>query len=107
VETGTIKVTVETNDPSMRLKPGMFVEVRIVIGQKDDVLVVPRKALLYKQNNIYVFVTDQNMVTQREVSLGLIEEDYAEVTSGLQEGDVIVTVGVESLKDGQRIEIVR
>ncbi|MDH4217927.1 MAG: efflux RND transporter periplasmic adaptor subunit [Candidatus Aminicenantes bacterium] len=107
VQTGTVKVTVETFDDSLRLKPGMFVEVRIVIGKKEDVLVIPRKALLYKQNKTYVFVMDQNHVSQREVLLGLTEEDDVEVTSGLNEGEVIVVVGVEGLQDGQRIDVVQ
>jgi membrane fusion protein (multidrug efflux system) len=107
VQTGTVKVTVEVDDETLRLKPGMFVEVRIVIGMKEDVLVIPRKAILYKQNKTYVFVTERGQATQREVSLGLTEEDHVEVTDGLTEGEAIVTVGVESLKDGQRIEVVQ
>jgi RND family efflux transporter MFP subunit len=107
VQTGTVKVTVETFDDSLRLKPGMFVEVRIVIGKKEDVLVIPRKALLYKQNKTYVFVMDQYHVSQREVLLGLTEEDDVEVTSGLNEGEVIVVVGVEGLQDGQRVDVVQ
>ena len=85
----------------------MFVEVRIAIGAKEDVLVIPRKAILYKQNRTYVFVMNRNQVSQREISLGLTEEDEVEVTNGLAEGDVIVVVGVEGLKDGQRVDIVR
>ncbi len=107
VQTGTVKVTVEVADKSLRLKPGMFVEVRIAIGMKEDVLVIPRKALLYKQNKTYVFVMDQSQVSQREVLLGLTEEDEVEITEGLNEGEVIVTVGVEGLKDGQRVEVVQ
>ncbi len=107
VQTGTVKVTVETFDDSLRLKPGMFVEVRIIIGKKEEVLVIPRKALLYKQNKTYVFVMDQNQVSQREVLLGLTEEDDVEVTSGLNEGEVIVVVGVEGLQDGQRVDVVQ
>jgi RND family efflux transporter MFP subunit len=107
VQTGTVKVTVEVDDETLRLKPGMFVEVRIVIGMLEDVLVIPRRAILYKQNKTYVFVAERGMVTQREVTLGLTEEDLAEVAEGVAEGDVIVTVGVESLKDGQRIEVVQ
>ena len=107
VQTGTVKVTVEIVDETQRLKPGMFVEVQIVIGMKENVLVIPRKAILYKQNKTYVFVTERGQVSQREVTLGLTEEDHAEVLDGVAEGDVIVTVGVESLKDGQRIEVVR
>jgi RND family efflux transporter MFP subunit len=107
VQTGTVKVTVEVFDESLRLKPGMFVEVQIAIGMKESVLVIPRKALLYKQNKTYVFVMDQNKVSQREVLLGLTEEDEVEVTDGLNEGEVIVVVGVEGLKDGQRVDVVQ
>jgi RND family efflux transporter MFP subunit len=107
VQTGTVKVTVEVYDETLRLRPGMFVEVRIIIGQKEDALVIPRKAILYKQNKTYAFVLNGNRVTQREIVLGLTEEDDAEVSQGLAEGDVIVTVGVDGLKDGQRVDVVR
>jgi RND family efflux transporter MFP subunit len=106
-QTGTVKVTVEVIDESLRLTPGMFVEVRIAIGAKENVLTIPRKAILYKQNKTYVFVMNRNQVSQREVILGLNEEDLVEVTSGLAEGDVIVVVGVEGLKDGQRVDVVQ
>jgi membrane fusion protein (multidrug efflux system) len=107
VQTGTVKVTVEVSDESLHLKPGMFVEVRIAIGMKENVVTIPRKAILYKQNKTYVFVLNRNRVSQREVLLGLTEEDYVEVTSGLNQGDTIVVVGVEGLKDGQIVDVVQ
>jgi membrane fusion protein (multidrug efflux system) len=107
VQTGTIKVTVEVYDDTLRLKPGMFVEVRIATGKKDNVLVIPRKAILYKQGKTYVFVLKNGLAGQREVTLGLTEEDQAEVTDGLAEGDVIVSVGVENLKDGQPVTVLK
>jgi RND family efflux transporter MFP subunit len=107
VQTGTVKVTVEVFDESLRLKPGMFVEVRIAIGQKENVIVIPRKAILYKQNKTFAFVFNQGTVAQREITLGLLEEDLVEVTSGLNEGETIVSVGVEGLEDGQRVEVLR
>jgi len=107
VDTGTVKVTLEVFDDSLSLKPGMFVEARIIIGMKENVLVIPRKAILYKQNLTYVFVLDQNQAFQREVTLGLSEEDDMEIISGLEEGETIVVVGVESLKDGQRVDVIQ
>jgi membrane fusion protein (multidrug efflux system) len=107
VQSGTVKVTVEVFDETATLKPGMFVEARIVIGKKENVLVIPRKSILYKQNKTYVFVMDRNQVSQREIELGLTEEDHVEVLSGLEQDEVIVTVGVEGLEDGERIEVVR
>jgi membrane fusion protein (multidrug efflux system) len=107
VQTGTVKVTIEVFDETLHLKPGMFVEAKIVIGKKENVLVIPRKAILYKQNKTFVFVMDKNMVSQREIMLGLTEEDDVEVLSGLEPGEVIVTVGVEGLEDGERVEVVQ
>ena len=107
VQSGTVKVTVEVFDETMMLKPGMFVEAKIVIGKKEDVLVIPRKSILFKQNKTYVFVMDRNQVSQREVELGLTEEDHVEILNGLDQGEVIVTVGVEGLEDGERVEVVR
>lgn len=107
VQTGTVKVTIEVYDKTLRLKPGMFVEVRIVTGVKEDVLVIPRKAVLFKQNKTFVFVVNQGQAAQREVTLGLAEEDNVEILGGLEEGETIVKVGVESLKDGERITVAR
>jgi len=107
VETGTVKVTVEVFDNSLRLRPGMFVKVQIAIGMKENILIIPRKAILYKQNKSYVFVLNRRQVSQREVLLGLLEEDHVEVTEGLNEGEVIVIVGVEGLKDGQRVDVIQ
>jgi membrane fusion protein (multidrug efflux system) len=107
VQTGTIKVTVEVYDDTLHLRPGMFVEVRIATGAKDNVLVIPRKAILFKTGKTYVFVLQDGKALQREVSLGLTEEDEAEVLTGIAEGDVIISVGVENLKDGQPVTILR
>jgi membrane fusion protein (multidrug efflux system) len=107
VQTGTIKVTVEVYDDTLRLKPGMFVEARIATGKKDNVLVIPRKAILYKQGKTYVFVLKDGLAGQHEITLGLTEEDQAEVLTGISQGDVIVSVGVENLKDGQPVTVLQ
>jgi RND family efflux transporter MFP subunit len=107
VQTGTIKVTVEVYDDTLHLRPGMFVEVRIATGAKENVLVIPRKAILFKTGKTYAFVLQDGKAYQREVTLGLTEEDEAEVLTGVAEGDVIVSVGVENLKDGQPVTILQ
>ena len=85
----------------------MFVEVKIIIGMKENILVIPRKSILFKQNKTYVFVLSRNQAIQREITLGLTEEDEVEVLNGLDEGEVIVLVGVDGLKDGQIVDIVQ
>ena len=63
--------------------------------------------MLYKQNKAFVFLFKRGKVTKTEISVGVAEEDQIEVLSGLQEGDTIVTVGVESIKDGIMVKVAR
>lgn len=109
VQSGTVKVTVEVFDNTRKLKPGMFVETRIVVSNKPDALVVPRKSLSYEQNQPYVFMFNFRgmQVSKHPVKTGISEGDYIEVVEGLNEGDRIVTVGVEGLKDEMKVRVVR
>lgn len=107
VQSGTVKVTIEVYDKSLKLKPGMFVEVKIVIGEKQDTIVIPRKSITYKQEKTYVFVFREMKVFWREIKVGVSEEDQVEVIEGLDEGEMVVTVGVETLKDQMRVRVNR
>ena len=107
VQSGTVKVTVEVFDKTMKLKPGMFVEVKIVVGEKENIIVIPRKSITYKQEKAYIFVLDKMQVSRREIKVGVIEEDHIEVLEGLTEGEMLVTVGVESLKEGMNVRVAR
>ncbi|MCK4762934.1 MAG: efflux RND transporter periplasmic adaptor subunit [Candidatus Aminicenantes bacterium] len=107
VQTGTVKVTVEVYDKTENLKPGMFVEVKIIVGEKEDTIVIPRKSVTYKQDKTYVFVFKRMEVSKREIKVGITEEDQIEVLEGLNEGEAIVIVGVESLKDKSKVRVSR
>lgn len=107
VQSGTVKVTVEIPDPSMKLKPGMFVDVKISISNKNDALIIPKKSILFKNNKSFVFIFKRMQVFKKEIKTGISEEDNIEVIDGLKEGDRIVTVGIETLKDKMRVKIAR
>jgi len=107
VQSGTVKVTVEVTDSTLKLKPGMFVEVKIVIGEKKDTLVIPRKSVIYKRDKVYVFVFKRGTVSQREIKIGITEEDQIEVLEGLKDDEAIVVVGVESIKDEMKVRVAR
>jgi RND family efflux transporter MFP subunit len=107
VQSGTVKVTVEVFDRDLRLKPGMFVEVKIMVSDKDDALVIPRKSIQFKDNRPYIFVFREMQVFFREIETGIAEGDNMEVLSGLEDGEAVVTVGVESLKDRMKVRVAR
>ncbi len=107
VQSGTVKVTIEVFDRTMKLKPGMFVETKILIRNKPDALVIPKKSVSYKENEAFVFIFERQgmQVSKRVIETGISEGDNIEATSGLEEGERIVTVGIEGLKDKMKVNV--
>jgi len=106
-ESGTVKVTVEVKNSRDLLKPGMFVEARILISEDEDKLAIPHKALVYKKGAPFVFLFAAGQVRLQGIETGISHEDRIEVVSGLQRGDKIVVVGIEDLKDGMKVRVKR
>ena len=103
-ENGTFKVTIEIVGPDRRLKPGMFVRVKILANQRRDVLLIPKIALL--ERNVVFTVQDDSLAVRSELALGLQDADFAEIREGLSPGDLIVVAGHRSMKDSTRVKIV-
>ncbi len=104
--TGTGKVTIEVRDVSRQLKPGMFVNVYLTTSIHQDVVRIYRKAIWHEKEEDWVFIIgDGDKVQKRKVTLGFTEEPWVEVTSGLQPGEKVVTVGQDSLDEGSAVQV--
>lgn len=85
------------------LRSGLFVRVRIPVGQK-EALTVPDKAIVMKGQLTGVYaVDDQGVVTYRLIRAGMNTTAGVEVISGLAPGDRVITRGMERARDGGRI----
>ena len=104
-ESGTVKVTLEVLADDV-LKPGMFATVRLITERHPQALVVPKRALVLETEGDDVYAIVDGKVQQVPVQLGLIEGDRVEILSGVAEGDMLVTVGHDGLKDGTAVRIV-
>lgn len=105
-KTGTFKVTVAVLDPSRHLKPGMFGRVDIVYDVRNQTLLVPRSAVLQEDAESAVFVVKDGVASRRTVTIGYSNNGSIEVTSGVQVGDQVVTIGQGSLKEGSKVNVV-
>lgn len=103
--TGTVKVTVEAVNPPVTVRPGGFVTVDIVRETRQNVLVIPREAVLRELQAAHVFVAEGDVAKKRSVALGLEEGGRVQVNSGLKEGEKVVVAGQGGLRDGARIKI--
>jgi membrane fusion protein (multidrug efflux system) len=108
-----IQATV-ANDQEL-LRPGLFVNVEVVLPQRQNVIVIPATAVLYAPYSDSVFVlketknetTGQNetVLSQQFVKLGEKRGDFVAVASGLGEGETIVSTGVFKLRNGQAVVV--
>lgn len=96
------KVEVQAGNPDLALKPNTFGEVTIEINTNDHALVIPQKALI---DGRYIFLAEGSTAVKKEVSIGLQNTDYLEVTQGLNEGDLVVIEGNFGLEDGTEIKV--
>ena len=97
-QTNTYPVEITISNASGLLKPGMFAEAQLVTNSAKNVLVVPAEAV-NTDNCVYVLQEDST-VKKVEVKVGLSNENYVQIISGLELGDRIVTTGNHLLYDG-------
>ncbi|MEM9459739.1 MAG: efflux RND transporter periplasmic adaptor subunit [Myxococcota bacterium] len=102
--TGTVKVTIGLPKALVGgetgFLPGMYAEVTLTTETRPQATLVPKQALVYDEEQPYLFVAQGDRVKRVQVSLGLSDRDHAEVVSGAKVGDEIVLAGHAGLKDG-------
>jgi membrane fusion protein (multidrug efflux system) len=103
--TRSFRVEVEIDNAEEQLRPGMFVEVTILVERREGVTVVPRDAVTERGGERVLFVLDGQRVSRRPVSLGLGDDEQVEVTDGIAAGERVVVRGLETLTDGTRVRV--
>jgi multidrug efflux pump subunit AcrA (membrane-fusion protein) len=97
--TRTIAVKAIINNPKKLLKPGMTAQIILSLDSKDDVLAIPKDALL----DSYLFVVKDSIAERRDVEVGLIGDKYVEILSGVEQGEQIVLIGQHRLAGGEKV----
>ncbi len=106
-DTRTFKGMITADNDDLLFRPGMFVKADIVITRKDSVIVIPKDMILTRQRGRTVFVVDRGMAMERVIRTGLETATHAEVVSGLNIDERLVTSGYETLSNRARVRIVR
>jgi RND family efflux transporter MFP subunit len=103
--TRTFTAYIQIKNPGYRLKPGLSGFAHIQRTAK-DVIAVPSVAIMNPSGDqASVFVVDRSgRATPRKISLGIVVNAMTEVTSGLNEGEKVVTVGQLYLKENDKVQ---
>jgi membrane fusion protein (multidrug efflux system) len=113
--TRNIRIQATVENPAELLRPGMYVNVSVVLPGRIEVLTIPATSVLYAPYGDSVFVVEEKkddpnkpsalLLNQKFVRLGEKLGDYVSVMSGLKEGETVVSTGVFKLRNGQTVVI--
>lgn len=105
--TNTVTLRAEFPNAANVLLPGLFVRVNVVMGQDDQAVLAPQKAVLRDLKGLpYVYVVKDGMAERRNITIShAIGNDWY-VTDGLKLGEEIILNGVHNARGGQPVQVV-
>jgi membrane fusion protein (multidrug efflux system) len=113
--TRNIRVQATVSNRQEQLRPGMFVNVAVVLPAREKVLAIPATAVLYAPYSDSVFLLEEKkaadggaafqVVRQQMAQLGERRGDFVAVLSGLKEGDQVVSTGAFKLRNGMAVVV--
>ena len=103
--TRTGSVEIEVPNPKMMLKAEMFARVELDLGTRHNTLLVPREALVSHDQQRGVFKLQDDTARFQPVDAGITQGGEVEVISGLKEGEAVITLGVNLVKNGDKVRL--
>ncbi len=102
--TGNISFRADFLNPTSLLRNGQTGTI-LIHRKLKNVVVIPQRATFEILDKRYAFVVDKdNVVHQRDVTIGSVQEDIFVIEKGLDKGDKIVLEGLRQVRDGDKIE---
>jgi len=115
VDPNSRNITVQANLPNPKdlLRPGMFGNARLLVGEARSMLAVPSTAITYNTFGDFVYVVEPRKVggdstlvaVATPVHVGETRDDLTEIVSGLKAGDQVVTAGQVKLHNGAPVTV--
>ena len=101
--TKTFDVRVEIDNTDHEIRPGMIARVAFLRRVITDAFVAPLSAIVDKGGERIVFVENAGIAHSRTISIGVIEGDRVQITTGLEAGDHLIVTGQTEVEEGMRV----
>ncbi|WP_282567528.1 efflux RND transporter periplasmic adaptor subunit [Vibrio sinaloensis] len=106
LDTGTLDLRAVVPNPDYRLLPGQNIRVELREKNKQNVTVVPRRAVQTDLGGNFVMVmTEGEVAERRDVELGMQTEQGVIISNGLEPGETIITQGLQRVRNGMNVQI--
>jgi RND family efflux transporter MFP subunit len=103
--TGTLRCRGEFPNTQGILQPGLFVRIRLPLGQPYKALMVNEQALGTDQNQRFVFVVNEkDVVEQRTVQVGPLRDGARVILTGVRAGDWVIVRGLQRVREGATVK---
>ncbi len=104
--TGTVKLKAQFENPDYALFPSQFVNARLLINTIPNTVLVPTAAVQKSPQGSFVYIVKpDDTVMQRGIVVGATQGDLSAIKSGVNEGDTVVTDGVDKLQPGAKVNV--
>jgi len=105
VNTGTIKLKATFPNKEGTLWPGQFVDARLLVETRSNVITVPSPAIQHGPDALYVYtVKPDQTIGRQNVAVAQDDGHVAVVTQGLDEGSIVVVSGQARVQQGTRVD---
>jgi HlyD family secretion protein len=103
----TIEVWVEARKPDPAIRPGMSVETSMTAKTAKDAVIVPAAAVFKSgEGDEYVLLAGSDQKAhQKKVQVGIRNKDSAQIVSGINPGDPVITSGGYAVPDGTSVKV--
>jgi len=109
--TGTLRFKAQFANADESLFPNQFVNVRLLVTTLKEAVLLPSAAVQYGTNGSFAFVVTeedgQSKVHLRNLQVGAEDGGQVVIESGLKAGDKVVLEGVDRLREGGKVEVVK
>ncbi len=103
-ETRSLLIRIKINNDKFELIPGSLLEVSIKLNERDS-LGIPDTSIMLEGNRAYAYkVLENNSIEKKEVNIGIRNDGFVEVLSGLNQGDIIVAAGLKKVNPKGKIK---
>ncbi len=98
-QSGMYTVRIKINNEDEKLKIGMMANVVLQTQSSNDTLTIPNDAIMQEEDNYYVYIVKENLAEKRFIKTGISNNDFTEVTNGIDENEIVVVSGKEYISE--------
>jgi membrane fusion protein (multidrug efflux system) len=104
LSTRTLRVELDLPNKDFSVRPGMYAHVVLETERRPNALVVPSDAVISQLEKKFIFISDGGKVKKVEVTRGITDDTWTEITAGLGGEEFIILPGVQTLAEGMQVQ---